>query len=491
MDLANPTNLLIAGQMPSIYDTVQKSAVDQQTLQQNQNALNQQARAEQARRALAVATDPNATPEARNAGMNALQQLDPASAGQLRSQMASKAALSDWHKNPTPQNTIRALTANPDLQKQIEAGWDLMDGQKRQTAISDLADVHGYLSSGDAKGALAKVDAHIESEKAAGIDTTPLEKLRTTIAAQPNAGLAATSLMLAVGMGTDKFAENYKAVGEEDRKRELQPSAVAKAQAEASKATTEAVFAPKAAQAEIDVKQGQIARWQAQTAGEADQRRLGWANLSLDKDKLETETSLKLQELQASAGKVPEGQLGAINQRITDSVTSSALADRAYSLAEQLKVSGARGGPGSGWAEAIKKAWGSQDAVSQLRSEYQQFVNGAALKMLPPGPASDKDVAFVKQGFPSETAPPEYMAKWLETYGRLQEKVAAASERQGGWMAANGGSLGPAKTDITVGGVTIRAGTPFTQFSKAQIGQEKNKSLPVGINALAERYAKK
>lgn len=75
--------------------------------------------------------------------------------------------------------------------------------------------------------------------------------------------------------------------------------------------------------------------------------------------------------------------------------------------------------------EALKTIFGSEDPITVLRTEYNNIRNSSVLQYLPPGVASDRDVALVLEGTLPSTSNPEAMMSFL----RGVQKVAAA-ERQ-------------------------------------------------------------
>jgi hypothetical protein len=453
------------GGVPNISATVQNAVFGEQQRQQSANVLEQQA-----------------------------MQIAQAKQAQARAEQRQAAMHKDYAtlmENPNAPSVGRFMMNYPEAAEGLTKGWEVMNGAQKDAGIKTSADVHGYLSAGDPEGAIKILRSHMEAAGRTGEDVSGYPQAIELIRQDPQHALTWSAINLASAMGPEKFTDVYKAAGDQRRADEKQPYEVQQAAAEASIKGTEAQYKPTMIQSDLATAGAQRDRWVAQTADEQEQRKQGWSRLNLDQDALETQTAIKLQELQQTAGKVPDGALGAINSRVTDSVTSAALASRAHDLAESLRASGARGGLGAGWVEDLKQKTGSQDAVTQLRSEFTQFINGAAIKLLPPGPASDKDVEFVRKGFPKPTDPPEYVATWLDTYARVQRTAGNASERQGNWMAANGGSLGPARSDINVGGVTVRAGTTFTAFNKSGVTQESSATLPAGITVLQQRYGRR
>ena len=104
-----------------------------------------------------------------------------------------------------------------------------------------------------------------------------------------------------------------------------------------------------------------------------------------------------------------------------DGVAARSLAKEFEANLENID-SGALARLGEKW----KTFTGDENKVSELRQQYRDIRNAAALGGLPPGAASDKDIEMAMSGFPTDTANPELIARWL----RGVEKMSfLASER--------------------------------------------------------------
>ena len=104
-----------------------------------------------------------------------------------------------------------------------------------------------------------------------------------------------------------------------------------------------------------------------------------------------------------------------------DGVAARSLAKEFEANLENID-SGALARLGEKW----KTFTGNENKVSELRQQYRAIRNTAALGGLPPGAASDKDIEMAMSGFPTDTANPELIARWL----RGVEKMSfLASER--------------------------------------------------------------
>ncbi|MGB1373823.1 MAG: hypothetical protein ACPG6R_11925 [Aequoribacter sp.] len=69
--------------------------------------------------------------------------------------------------------------------------------------------------------------------------------------------------------------------------------------------------------------------------------------------------------------------------------------------------------------EALKSIVGSQDAETLLRKQYASLRSSQAVKNLPPGVASDKDIALALEGFLPTNADPIAIASFLRGMAKL------------------------------------------------------------------------
>ena len=103
--------------------------------------------------------------------------------------------------------------------------------------------------------------------------------------------------------------------------------------------------------------------------------------------------------------------------------------------------------------------------ISALKKDYIRINNSEAVKYLPKGSASDKDVKFAREGLMSEKANPEQFRKAVEAMARLNTLDATYQEAQAAWVSRNG-NIGDAKREISVLGDTVSKGTGFREWWK-------------------------
>lgn len=78
------------------------------------------------------------------------------------------------------------------------------------------------------------------------------------------------------------------------------------------------------------------------------------------------------------------------------------------------------GGAAGDAREALRALTGKQDAVSLLRTRYSAIRASQAVKNLPPGVASDKDIELALSGFLPPSANPQEIASFLRGMAKLE-----------------------------------------------------------------------
>ena len=92
--------------------------------------------------------------------------------------------------------------------------------------------------------------------------------------------------------------------------------------------------------------------------------------------------------------------------------------------------------------EALDQVFGTQDYESELRTEAQRLRTSNAIKNLPAGPASDKDVALVLSGEPPANANPEYLARYARGIQKLAQYEADYYTNSSSWLDRYGDNRG-------------------------------------------------
>lgn len=126
-------------------------------------------------------------------------------------------------------------------------------------------------------------------------------------------------------------------------------------------------------------------------------------------------------------------QLGQANEEYKSASSRAGSANRLATNLEQLTKpisSGFR----AKVEESIKGFLGEQDLVTLLRTEAQALRIGTAVANLPPGPASDKDVALVLSGTLDANADPETLAQYARGIAKLAQMESRYHSDQAAWI---------------------------------------------------------
>lgn len=116
---------------------------------------------------------------------------------------------------------------------------------------------------------------------------------------------------------------------------------------------------------------------------------------------------------------------------------STSLSNLAYRIGEADLKGGIRGSV----TEFVKEVSGQQDIETEVRKEYDLVVKSGMLKYLPPGVASDKDVALVLQGLPDTFANGETARRYILGMAKLQRQQASYQKERVAYARDNSGDM--------------------------------------------------
>ena len=92
--------------------------------------------------------------------------------------------------------------------------------------------------------------------------------------------------------------------------------------------------------------------------------------------------------------------------------------------------------------ELWKRLVGGEDQLSLLRYEWIGLRNSLAVGMLPPGVASDNDIALIMSGFPDDFSNPEIVSQYLKARERVLLGLAKWNRFKSSYMTENQSPLG-------------------------------------------------
>ena len=270
-------------------------------------------------------------------------------------------------------------------------------------------------------------------------------------AAQKNIGI-----MLATIPNGDKALEATT-------KAQLAPSQVSKSETEAVGAQLETANKPLQLQLGNIKTQADINNIQSQIT---DRTR----RLNLDQDRLTGDVQVKLIELNQKQGTLEPSAVKIVNDSVVASLGLEQSAAKTLELATKIEQQNATAGIPAKLSETWKSISGDQNVVTQLRNEYSRLRNSAAIKALPPGVATDKDIELALKGIPPETANAAIQASFLRGMAKMQQYEAATESAKSEWVNSTG-NLGRSKSDIEIGGIRVPKGTTFPEFARQFMDQ--------------------
>lgn len=408
-------------------------------------------------------------------------------AAQQQQQLAQARAAYIANPNARTFNALNVL--DPKNSEAIKRGFDAMDVDQQKTSLQEVSAIRGYLAAGRSQDAAKRLEARIAADKAAGQDTADDEAMLEAIKTDPKGAAAAVDYQLAAIMGPDKWSAAFKEIGDDNRADAKLPGEIAETAADtglkaaqAGKTVAEAAEVAPNANSERQYRSAATERWRAQTANEA-------ARLDLDADRYAQEAAQKIDELEQK--RTNPVQLSATSEKaMTDAVgaatSAQQLASRASTLAAGLKATDAKGGWMAAISETGKNALGMQDTVSVIRRDIQSVLNSQALNLLPPGPASDKDIATIKSGMPQSTWRKERVVEYLEALARTQARIGDVQQARADWISENG-NIGKASRDLTINGRQVARGSNFSDFARST----ETASTPApAASAILNRYGR-
>jgi hypothetical protein len=267
----------------------------------------------------------------------------------------------------------------------------------------------------------------------------------------PGAAKATIGMLLATLPGGDKIIEATT-------KAQLAPSQISKSQADAATAQLEAADAPTRLNLGNIKTRAEINNINSTIKNRTDQ-------YNLDKDKLTGDVQAKLMELNQKQGTLEPSAVKIINDSVVSSIGLEQAAGLTLDLATKLEQAAGRAGITAKFSESLKSISGNQDALTQLRNEYTRIRNSSAIKSLPPGVATDKDIELALKGIPPETANAATQASFLRGMAKMQQYEAATESAKSEWVNSTG-NLGRSKSDIEIGGIRVPKGTTFPEFAR-------------------------
>lgn len=169
--------------------------------------------------------------------------------------------------------------------------------------------------------------------------------------------------------------------------------------------------------------------------------------------------------------KLTAGQIGEIIDTQNAAADSRGLASTAQRISNQFAKKDPMAGLPAKGTELWKKIWGTEDEISSLRKDYTKVKNEFLVNGLPPGIASDKDVALINAGYLESTANAGQLSEFMASLARVQQDAAMYNEFRAAFLERSGG-VQVADRPFNYRGVDVGEGQSIEDAYSTYISQQ-------------------
>jgi hypothetical protein len=397
--------------------------------------------------------------------------------------------------------------------KAVRESFGMLSTERQQAALQQSGQVFSAFKSGKPEIAISLLDQQIEGKRNSGDEAGAkfLETWRDVAKQDPKATEDYFGFTISQMPGGDKVITSAIALGGERRTEAEAPAKLMeqiakadKAVADAKTAQATATNAPETAAAEAALKKAQAdkAKIEAQFAGPLAQASLNLnaaqikninseisnraAKLNLDKQTMQATVAEKLSTIQKNLTELPADTRKLVNDSAVTAAAAKQSADQYNDLAKRLDAAGGGFGAATSFADYLRKTTGAQSPLTELRQEYTRIRNSAAIKSLPPGVATDKDIELALKGIPPENANASTMASFLRGMGKMQDIEASVANAKTDWLANNNGVLTRARNTFQAGDYATKPGESFNDFTQRVVQDVSKRYSPVTQSPLVE-----
>lgn len=398
--------------------------------------------------------------------------------------------------------------------KSVRESFNMLSGERQQNALQQSGQVFSAFKAGKPEIAISLLERQIEAKRNSGDNEGAmfLETWRDVAKENPKATEDYFGFTISQMPGGDKVIESAVKFGGERRAEAKAPAELTEAMAKADKAVADATTAQAtatnapekaaadAAKAKADAEKAKVQAQYAEKVELAGLEKTGWdvknlksqisdraARLNLDQQTTAATVAEKLSGIQKNLNDIPSDTRKLINESAVTAATAKQSADQFNDLAKRLDASGGGYGVFSSASDFLKKGAGFQGGMTQLRQEYTRLRNTAAIKSLPPGPATDKDIAMALKGFPSDNASAGDLSSFLRGMAKLQDVDASINNAKTDWLAQNNGTLTRAKNTFVAGDYSTKPGETFNDFAQRIIGDVSKRYDPTQQTSLVNQ----
>lgn len=342
------------------------------------------------------------------------------------------------------RDALRQLAAtNPDQIETIRQGMGFVDADRNQ-AMGDMSARLNIAAAQGPDAVMRELATHQNTLQQIGVSP---EQAWQTYQQSPEGFSQLTDLIGMHAVGPEKYFDIQDKVAGRDIDRGKLAETIRSNQA-----------------GEALQQRGQDMSYQSAMTGHG----IAAERLALDKQKFGLEVQQaqqKAEQLINSAPKLSVNMEKSIEKSTGDAAASRNAADSMTTLADTLEKEKPTPGLFGSAENMFSKLTGQDNYLRDMRVRYNQLANAQATKLLPPGPASDKDIEFARKGIPSETDNPTVMARWLRGMAKMESNNAKFNEFKSEWMSANG-NPGQSDRNRSIMGLDIKQGESLNSAAK-------------------------
>lgn len=368
------------------------------------------------------------------------QLFDQQLAEQEKQQQFGVALKSAWESGDN-RAMVDLIASNPEQAESIQKMIGVRDQQQRQAIGNVASQLTAALDSGNVQGAAGAIQSNAEVLQAMGQDPAALLQ---QLQQDPTALRKGADSLMLLTMSPEQVIA-YKQKLEDQQIQRDKMSVQVRGQ---------------------DIQM----RGQNMTASTAAQR------LSFDKGKFDVEMQQaadKADQLKMDAPKLSVNMEKALDTSVADAAASRSSAASLDELANRWSTDKPTAGLFGSAQSTWNKMTGSDSGLRDLRIRTSQVLNSQALKFLPPGPATDRDVELAREGVPTNMDDPSLVSNWLKAQARNERRVAAFNDFRAEWISAQG-NPGQAKTAANISGLDVKKGESFASAAKRYMKQAES-----------------
>ena len=358
---------------------------------------------------------------------------------------------------------------------------DALEALERNDVLGAQANVNSALAMADPDRFQKQVEARLKASTAPSALKKSVADADAAVAAATTAQAAATNAAeKATADAAKATADAAKAKVEADVALATKPSVISEAASKADEASVKAAFAERLQQAGLNLNAAQIRNINNEISNRA-------AKLNLDTQTMQATVAEKLSSIQKNLTELPADTRKLVNDSAVTAAAAKQSAGQFNDLARQIEAAGGGYGVFSSASEFLKKGTGFQGGLTQLRNEYTRLRNSAAIKSLPPGPATDADIQLALKPFPPETADARTMASFLRGMAKLQDIDASVANAKTDWLSNNNGVLTRARNTFQAGDYATKPGESFNDFTQRVVQDVSKRYNPAAQTPLVSQ----